>query len=142
MVKLLKQLSNYVDKEGNEKTATNFFVECGGERIPVEVRYFNGPDGEPDRYYRARKMVLASHAEELPKKKKVKLPEDKLCPKCKRFMLVDDHDGYDAVYFTCEECGINVTCYSDGTETVYIDGEPLSASQLASLTPIADDLPI
>ena len=77
MVKLLKQLTNYVDKEGNEKTATNFFVECGGERIPIEVRYFNGPDGEPDRNYRARKMVLSSHAEELPSKKATKDDEVK-----------------------------------------------------------------
>lgn len=29
-VKLWKKQAKYVDKDGQERTATNFFVQCGG----------------------------------------------------------------------------------------------------------------
>lgn len=62
-VQLLKQFHNYVDKKGEERTATNFYVKCGDSMIPVEVRYFPNDEGV-DPNYRARKMVLSSFAEE------------------------------------------------------------------------------
>ena len=68
-VELFKQFSDYKDKEGNQRTATKFFVKCGSEMVPIEVTYFkNGEKGDP--YYRGRKMVLSSYAVELPKKEK------------------------------------------------------------------------
>ncbi len=63
-VQLFKKLNDYVDKNGEEKTATNFYVKCGDSMIPIEVRYFQGLDGV-DPNYRGRKMVMSSFAEEL-----------------------------------------------------------------------------
>ena len=39
-VKLWKKQAQYVDKDGQERTATNFFVQCGGIMVPVEVKFF------------------------------------------------------------------------------------------------------
>lgn len=120
MVELFKQLSDYTDKDGNKKTATNFFLKIGSDFIPIEVRYFKdkkNPD-TPDKNYRGRKMVLSAFAVELPKKVKKELPEDKSCPICGHSMVVDDRDGDDSIYFFCENCHSCVVCYSDGTESV------------------------
>ena len=68
-VELFKQISNYTDKEGKERTATKFFIKCGSELIPIEVTYFkNDEKGDPN--YRGRKMVLSSYAVEIPRKEK------------------------------------------------------------------------
>lgn len=65
-VKLLKQKSSYV-KDGEQKTAINFFIDCGDERIPVEVKFFPGIDGK-DKAFVSRKRVLSAFAESLPDK--------------------------------------------------------------------------
>ena len=67
---LFKKNSTYKDKDGNEKTATNFYLKCGDELIPIEVRYYEGKDGTPDPNYRSRKSVLSAFAEVLPDKEK------------------------------------------------------------------------
>lgn len=69
-VELLKKVGKYTDKrDGKEKPFTNFFVKCGSELIPVEVKFYEGEDGKDPRYS-ARKAVLSAFAEELPEKPK------------------------------------------------------------------------
>lgn len=121
VLELFKQISNYTDKEGKERTATNFYLKCGEEMIPIEVRYFKDKQDNQkiDGNYRARKLVLSAFATELPKKQKnKKLPSSKICPNCNHEMGVDDVDGNDAIYFLCDACGLQITCYSDGKEDV------------------------
>jgi hypothetical protein len=65
MVKLLKQISTYKDKDGNDKTATNFSLQCGDTRIPIEVKYFENKETGRDPAFAGRKMVLSSYAEEV-----------------------------------------------------------------------------
>lgn len=66
-VKLLKQNSRYTSKEGEEKTAVNFYLQCGNERIPIEAKYFENDEGK-DPNYRARRTVMSAFAESLPDK--------------------------------------------------------------------------
>ena len=57
-VKLLSQTGNYKDKNtGEDKTYVNFFLECGNERIPIEVKN--------DKAYGSRRTVLKAFAEPL-----------------------------------------------------------------------------
>lgn len=65
-VKLLAQKSEYL-KDGEKKTATNFYLDCGNTRIPIEVKYFPSEDGK-DAFYSSRKSVLTAFAEMLPDK--------------------------------------------------------------------------
>ena len=67
-VKLLKKISNYTDKDGNERTATNFFVECGDVLVPVEVKYFEDKETGRDDRSRERKVLMSAFAEELPER--------------------------------------------------------------------------
>lgn len=67
-VKLFKRISHY-EKDGENKTATNFFVQCGDTNIPVEVKYFEDKKTGKDNQYLGRKMVLSSYAEEIPERK-------------------------------------------------------------------------
>lgn len=67
-VKLLKRKVPYVDKEGKDRIATNFFLCCGDVMIPIEVKYFeNKETGRDDRYVE-RKTVLSAFAETLPER--------------------------------------------------------------------------
>lgn len=68
-VKLFKKLATYKDKDGNEKTATNFFVQCGDVLVPVEVKYFEDKETGQDYNYRSRKTLLSAFAELLPDRK-------------------------------------------------------------------------
>ncbi len=68
-VQVFKRISNYTDKDGNEKSATNFFIECGDSLVPVEVKYFRNDEGQ-DPNYRTRKALLSAFAELLPEKSK------------------------------------------------------------------------
>ena len=66
-VNLFKRRVPYVDKkDGKEKIATNFYVDCGGILVPVEAKYFEGRD---DRYME-RKTLLSAFAETLPERQK------------------------------------------------------------------------
>ena len=64
-VKLFKKERTYKDKNGEEKRATNFYVRCGDELIPVEVSYF-GKDDKPDKQYGPRRAILSAFADLLP----------------------------------------------------------------------------
>ena len=68
-VELFKKTGTYTDKEGKEKTYTNFYVRCGDTNIPVQVSYFEGEDGR-DPQYNARRAVMSAFAELLPDKPK------------------------------------------------------------------------
>lgn len=67
-VKLWKKQAKYVDKDGQERTATNFFVQCGGIMVPVEVKFFEDKETGRDDHYRERKVLLTAFAETLPDK--------------------------------------------------------------------------
>lgn len=75
-VKLFKQISHY-EKDGETKTATNFFVQCGDMNIPVEVKYFENKETGKDNQYLGRKMVLSSYAEEIPEKERNESRDEK-----------------------------------------------------------------
>ena len=81
-VKLFKQISHY-EKDGETKTATNFYVLCGDIRVPVEVKYFEDKQTGRDNQYLGRKMVLSSYAEEIPEKESNQKPVDKAADKSK-----------------------------------------------------------
>lgn len=70
-VKLFKQHSSYTDKDGKERTATNFYVQCGDTRIPVEVKFFENKETGRDPQYVGRKMVLSSYAEDITPKEEI-----------------------------------------------------------------------
>lgn len=65
-VSLFKKSGKYKDKDGNEKSFTNFYVRCGDALIPVEVCYFPNKETNRDNQYSGRKEVLKAFAETLP----------------------------------------------------------------------------
>lgn len=71
-IDLFKREVKYKEKKngvetGKEKTATNYFVKCGDNLIPVEVKYFPNPKCEDrDPNYAGRCAVMSAFAEELP----------------------------------------------------------------------------
>lgn len=67
-VKLFKKNATYKDKEGNEKTAVNFYVQCGNVFVPVDVKYFADKTTGMDPRYRERKVCMSAFAEEFPEK--------------------------------------------------------------------------
>ena len=69
-VKLFKKVVNYVNKDGEAKTATNYFVQCGDVLIPVEVKYFPDKETGEDKNYRTRRSLMSAFAEELPEREK------------------------------------------------------------------------
>ncbi len=54
-------------KNGEEKRFTDFYVKCGEQLIPVEVKYF-AKEGEKDNRYVPRKAVMEAFASPLPEK--------------------------------------------------------------------------
>lgn len=64
-VDLLKKSSTYTNKDGEEKTAVNFYLRCGETLVPIQVRYFENDEGR-DPNYPGRKLVLSSFASTLP----------------------------------------------------------------------------
>lgn len=66
-VKLRSETGTYKNKEGEERTYVNFFLEGGTVRVPIEVKYFGTTD-KPDPNYAGRKLVLQGWAEPLPPK--------------------------------------------------------------------------
>lgn len=75
-VELFKKKSKYVNKEGQEKTAINFYVKCNDVLVPVEVKYFPDKDTNHDSGYSSRKAVLSAFAEDLPELKKENSSEE------------------------------------------------------------------
>ncbi len=70
-VELFKQTGKYTDKKGEEKNFTNFYVKCGDELVPVQVKFFENDEGNDPRYA-PRKAVMSAFASLLPP-----LPEKK-----------------------------------------------------------------
>ena len=66
-IRLFKEKKPYKAKDGTERIATNFFLQLGDARIPIEVKYFKGADGK-DANYQKRKAVVEALAEQLPPK--------------------------------------------------------------------------
>lgn len=65
IVNLVMEKGKYKDKKtGEEKTFTNFSIDCGNKRIPVDVKYF-GTDDKPDKGYSGRKQVLEAFADDI-----------------------------------------------------------------------------
>lgn len=82
---LFKKVGKYTDKkDGKEKTYVNFYVLCGDELVPVEVKFFENEEGR-DYRYSGRKSVLSVFAEKLP---------DKEEPEAAKNNAVE-HDGKD-----------------------------------------------
>ena len=66
-VELLKKNSNY-QKDGEEKTATNFYLKLNNVLVPIQVRYFEDKDTGEDKQYATRKTLLSAFASDLPDK--------------------------------------------------------------------------
>ena len=68
-VKLFKRKKSYTDSEGNNKMATNFYLQCGeeGELIAIDVHYFPNPKlDNRDPGFVGRKAVMEAFATTLP----------------------------------------------------------------------------
>ncbi|MFQ7699726.1 MAG: hypothetical protein ACLRL0_00440 [Christensenellaceae bacterium] len=128
-VKLWKKQAPYTNKDGEERTATNFFVDCGGIFVPVEVKYFEDKETGRDDHYRERKTLLTAFADTLPDKEKNSSTKkqattiqfhydvqtkktDFACQKCGKSMIVGDIDergrGHRDYYLECD-CGCAAT---------------------------------
>ena len=68
VVKLYKKHVDYTTRDGEVKTATNFFVECGDVLVPVEVKFFEDKETKQDKNYRTRRTLMSAFAEELPER--------------------------------------------------------------------------
>lgn len=67
-VKLFKKNVTFNGKDGKEKTAVNFYVQCGNVFVPVDVKYFADKETGQDPRYRERKVCMSAFAEEFPEK--------------------------------------------------------------------------
>lgn len=65
-VGLFKRNGTY-EKDGRNKTFTNFYLRCGDCLVPVQVCYYENEDGR-DPQYAGRKEVLKAFAETLPER--------------------------------------------------------------------------
>lgn len=64
-VQLFKRKKPYVDKDGKEKVATNFYIKCGdeGDLIAIDIHYFPNPLTENrDPGFQGRKAVMEAFA--------------------------------------------------------------------------------
>lgn len=88
-VELYKQTGTYVNKDGEEKNFTNFYVKCGDELIPVTVKFFENAE-KKDLRFAPRKAVMSAFASPLPP-----LPEKKETDKGRKKASgsVADDDG-------------------------------------------------
>ena len=69
-VNLYKKNVEYTNQDGEVKTATNYFVQCGDVLVPVEVKYFEDKKTGEDKNYRSRRTLMSAFAETLPERKK------------------------------------------------------------------------
>ena len=69
-VGLYKKVVEYKNKDGELKTATNYFVMCNNVLIPVEVKYFEDKNTGVDKNYGTRRTLMSAFADELPERKK------------------------------------------------------------------------
>ena len=71
-LELFKRMAQYTDKDGKERTATNFFLKCGNELVPVEVKFFADRETGEDKNFRVRKTLLSAFAADLPEREQKK----------------------------------------------------------------------
>lgn len=64
-VELLKKNSTYI-KDGEERTAINFYVKLNDVTVPIQVRYFEDKETGEDKQYSKRKALLSAFATTLP----------------------------------------------------------------------------
>lgn len=69
-VNLYKRNVEYTNQDGEVKTATNYFVQCGDVLVPVEVKYFEDKQTGEDKNYRTRRSLMSAFAEPFPDRKK------------------------------------------------------------------------
>ena len=70
-VQLFKRKSTYVDKDGKDRVATNFYIKCGdeGDLIAVDIHYFPNPKTDNrDPGFTGRKAVMEAFATTLPER--------------------------------------------------------------------------
>ena len=60
-VNLVKKETSY-EQDGEVKTATAFYVECGDQLIGIQPVYKKSKSGERDKTYATRKAVLSAFA--------------------------------------------------------------------------------
>lgn len=66
MVQLFKNQKKYVDRNGQEKVATNFYLKLGDVLVPIEPKYFQDKETGLDKAYVSRKTLMSALAETLP----------------------------------------------------------------------------
>ena len=74
-VKLFKKHVGYKTQTGEEKTATNYFLQCGDVLVPVEVKFFPDKVTGEDKQYRTRRTLMSAFAAELPERKQDNVSE-------------------------------------------------------------------
>lgn len=74
-VKLFKKHVGYKTQTGEEKIATNYFLQCGDVLVPVEVKFFADKVTGEDKQYRTRRTLMSAFAEELPERKQDNVSE-------------------------------------------------------------------
>lgn len=112
-IKLYQKNGTYKKKDtGEEKPYTNFYVKVGNTLVPINVPYFpnDNLDGR-DPNYNGRIEVLKAAAEILPEKNESEKPRINpykvVCPKCGKFLSLDDKDDEDFYLICDKECGIS-----------------------------------
>lgn len=66
-IKLYKKHGKYIDKDGVGRNTKSFYLKCGDELIPIDVKYF-GTQDKPDKQFVSRRSVLSAFSEVLPEK--------------------------------------------------------------------------
>lgn len=65
-IKLYHKKATYTAQDGKERNVTNFYLQLGNQRIPIEVKYFPNKETQRDDQYASRKLVMLAFSEELP----------------------------------------------------------------------------
>lgn len=117
-VQLFKKISLYMDNAGQQRTATNFYVQLNDQLIPIEVKYFPGENNSPDQNFRGRKMIMSAFADVLPERQQ-KINSHPTCPHCHQPMRLEDKDtdinGETTFWWECEKCDVHIVQDPDGT---------------------------
>lgn len=116
-VSLFKKISIYTDNAGQQRTATNFYVQLNDSLIPIEVKYFPGENNSPDPNFRGRKMIMSAFADTLPERQQ-KINLHPTCPNCHQPMRLEDKDtdnGETTYWWACEKCDVHIVQDPNGT---------------------------
>lgn len=121
-VDLFKQVKNYTDRDGNERTGTYFFVRCGDVNVPIQATYFKNA-AEGDKGYSSRKQLLSAFATKLPTNAQNTERSATKCPTCGGQMTLQhdeiDDNGKHIYYWLCKNCS-SVTALSEDGSSVTV----------------------